>query len=142
MARGTGERAGADRRSGQALVEFALVVPLLLILILGVVEFGRAWNAYQVVTDAAREGARISAVSDAAGLTSDSVTKTVKNALLRAGLKDSADIVVFGFRAGRGTSTAVNVEYPYTFTFLRPFLGWTSTDATVQLKTSFVMRNE
>ncbi len=39
---------------GQAMVEFALVLPLLLILLIGVFEFGRAWNVYHAVTDAAR----------------------------------------------------------------------------------------
>ncbi len=132
----------AARRSGQALVEFALVVPLLLILLLGVVEFGRAWNAYQVVTDAAREGARIAAVSDATGLTVDSVTNTVRNAIARAGLQDSATISVAGFRAGRGTPTTVDVSYPYRFTFLGPLLKWTTSASSVTLQTSFVMRNE
>ena len=46
-----------DERAS-ALVEFALVVPLLLALVLGIIEFGRAWNIDHVITDAAREGAR------------------------------------------------------------------------------------
>ena len=43
---------------GQALVEFALIMPFLLLFLVGIVEFGRAWNQHQVITDAAREGAR------------------------------------------------------------------------------------
>ena len=43
---------------GQALVEFAVVVPLLMLLILGLFEFGRIYNAKLVVTQAVREGAR------------------------------------------------------------------------------------
>lgn len=50
--------------SGAALVEFALVVPLLLALVMGIVEFGRAWNVHQVITDAAREGARRAVIRD------------------------------------------------------------------------------
>lgn len=47
---------------GQALVETALVLPLLLLLLWGVVEFGRIGHAYLSITHAAREGARAGAV--------------------------------------------------------------------------------
>lgn len=48
---------------GQSLVEFALVVPLLLLLVIGVAELGRAWMSYNVVVGAARESVRIAAVN-------------------------------------------------------------------------------
>jgi Flp pilus assembly protein TadG len=35
-----------------------MVLPLLLVMLIGIFEFGRAWNIYQTITDAAREGAR------------------------------------------------------------------------------------
>jgi Flp pilus assembly protein TadG len=44
-------------RKGQALVEFALALPLVLLLVLGVLEFGRAFQTKIVLTNAAREGA-------------------------------------------------------------------------------------
>jgi TadE-like protein len=47
---------------GQSLVEFALVMPLLLVMLLGIMEFGRAWHISQIVTDAARQGARAGAI--------------------------------------------------------------------------------
>jgi len=47
-----------QKDSGQTLVEFALVLPLLLLLLFGIVEFGRIFHAKLVVTSAAREGAR------------------------------------------------------------------------------------
>lgn len=47
---------------GQSLVEFALVVPLLLILLLGIVEFGRAWMTKNILTGAAREAVRVAVV--------------------------------------------------------------------------------
>jgi Flp pilus assembly protein TadG len=49
--------------SGQALVEFALVLPLLLMLLLGILEFSRAMNYYNDLTQLAAEGARSAAVS-------------------------------------------------------------------------------
>lgn len=43
---------------GQALVEFALILPILLILIMGIVQFGLVLNAYITIENASREGAR------------------------------------------------------------------------------------
>ena len=51
------------RHGGQALIEFALVVPLLLLLFMGVVDFGRAIYAYNAVSNAAREGGRTAIVN-------------------------------------------------------------------------------
>jgi len=44
--------------SGAELVEAAVVIPILLMLLLGIISFGRAWNVYQTITRAAREGAK------------------------------------------------------------------------------------
>ena len=52
-------------RRGQALVEFALVLPLVLLLVVGMLEFARAWNLHQTMTDAVREGARRAVLADA-----------------------------------------------------------------------------
>ena len=132
----------AKSETGQALVEFALVAPLLLMLVIGVFEFGRAWNVYQVITEAARDGARAAVVADA-GVTQDSALSTVRHALGRAGLDtSSASISLTGWRAGTGTPASVKIQYPYRFVFLRPFMGWTSDGATIQLRTAFTMRNE
>lgn len=54
---GQGER-------GAAAVEFALVLPILLVLVLGIVEFGRIFNVQVSVTNAAREGARVMAIEN------------------------------------------------------------------------------
>jgi Flp pilus assembly protein TadG len=47
-----------ERERGQSLVEFALVVPVFIVLVLGIVDFGMALRSYVTVTNAAREGAR------------------------------------------------------------------------------------
>ncbi|MCU1518658.1 MAG: TadE family protein [Pseudarthrobacter sp.] len=54
------ERSTSER--GAAAVEFALVVPLLLLLLLGVVEFGRVFNAQLQLSAAARESVRVMAI--------------------------------------------------------------------------------
>jgi Flp pilus assembly protein TadG len=53
-----------ERQKGQALVEFALVLPLLLLLLFGIVEFGRIFAADLMVIQSAREGARVGAVGE------------------------------------------------------------------------------
>ncbi len=49
-------------QKGQSLVEFALTLPVLLLLVMGIVQFGIVFNAYITVTSAAREGARLAVV--------------------------------------------------------------------------------
>lgn len=131
-----------SEKRGQALVEFALVVPLVLLLALGIVEFGRAWNAHQVLTDAAREAARTAVVDDDR-VTEDSVILVVRHALHRASLDaDRAEITVSGWRGGRGTPATVDIAYSHTLGWISALLGWTGSDAVAVLKTSFSMRNE
>jgi len=52
-------RPAREREKGAALVEFALSLPLLLVVIAGIVDFAFLFQRYEVVTNAAREGARI-----------------------------------------------------------------------------------
>ena len=55
-------KARISREEGVAAVEFALILPVLALLLFGVLEFGRVWSQYQVFQGAAREGARCAAV--------------------------------------------------------------------------------
>jgi Flp pilus assembly protein TadG len=48
---------------GQSLVEFALILPILLIIMLGMVEFSRAWETVNIMTSAAREAVRVMAIT-------------------------------------------------------------------------------
>jgi Flp pilus assembly protein TadG len=52
-----------SRDEGVAAVEFAIILPVLAMLLFGVLEFGRVWSQYQVFQGAAREGARCAAVA-------------------------------------------------------------------------------
>jgi Flp pilus assembly protein TadG len=56
-------RAAQVRPRGQALVEFALVIPIFLLVLIGLFDLGRAVLAYTSVTNAAREGARLGIVN-------------------------------------------------------------------------------
>lgn len=48
---------------GQSVVEFALVLPLILLVLFGITEFGRAWMTMNILTSAAREGCRLAVVT-------------------------------------------------------------------------------
>ena len=61
-----GRKFSRDTR-GQSLVEFALVLPMLLVVMLMITEFGRALYQYNVLSQAARAGARVAAVTGSAG---------------------------------------------------------------------------
>lgn len=101
---------------GQSLVEFALVAPILLILILGIVDFARAWNVYQVLTDAGREGARNAAVDNGA---SDAVIQNIViNAANRAGIQLSTSNVVVAQGTTSGDQATVTVSYTHRLNFI------------------------
>lgn len=70
-----------DRR-GTAAVELALVFPVFMLIVFGIVEFGRAFMVSEVLTSAAREGARLASMS---GSTNAEVTQAAKD-LVHAGL--------------------------------------------------------
>jgi hypothetical protein len=70
-------------RSGQALVELALVLPVILLILVGMLEFARAWNLHQTMTDAVREGARRAVLAD--GWPVDSVYAPMWRFLQQAG---------------------------------------------------------
>jgi hypothetical protein len=138
---------------GQALVEFAFVLPLLLLLLVGIIEMAGAWRTLQVVTNASREAAR-SAVVPMSSPTE--VRAILDRYLLSAGFDPSLATVTYrcdgaaGLCPGAarsGRSTEVELSYPYTFRSLGPLLnlacggcgtGW----GTIPLRSVTVMRNE
>jgi Flp pilus assembly protein TadG len=139
---GAGRRRHAARdERGQALVEFALVAPILLLLILGMVDFARAWSAYEIITYQARQGARMAVVDNSATTEAD-VLQAIRDGMSAGSLDPStATITITGFRAGRGEPATVQIDYPFSLMFAGRFLGWLTGEDLV-LSTQFVMRNE
>ena len=85
-----GSRVRSERLRGEQgaeLVEFALTLPLLLLLVLGIIEFGFLFQEYEVVTNASREGARLGAFIPSAGYTVDDVTARINDYLTAGGLE-------------------------------------------------------
>jgi Flp pilus assembly protein TadG len=124
---------------GAAAVEFALVLPILILLLFGIIEFARVWNVRQTLTDAAREGARVAVVNNgmvAAGTLSVRVDSVVQAAAQRAGL-DLARLQVTTNGISNGDVAAeVRLEYEYT-----PLLGLVLAGP-ITMRTASVMRNE
>ncbi len=139
-------RRGSDD-SGAELIEFALVLPILLLVVAAIMDFGFLFQRYEVVTNAAREGARV-AVLPGYGL--PQVQARVQSYLTASGLTAAAPpaTMVIGAQAlpgGLVVSTAtVTVQYPSQFAFIGPIAamiggtGW----GTITLQATSVMRVE
>ncbi len=98
---------------GQALAEFALVLPLVLLFIAGITEMSRAWNIKQVVTDAAREGARYTVVKDADVDSNDVKAKIMERlALARSRPPPSPDTRRAPTGGRLASPMTVSVEHP------------------------------
>ena len=98
---------------GQAMVEFALVLPIFLVVVFAIVDFGMGFNAWITVSNASREGARIGVVG------ANSATITAKVQSTASSLKDtSTNLHVTVTNASDqggdpGESVKVAVEYDY-----------------------------
>ena len=140
--RGSRRRPPFRTRSGQALVETALVTPLLLLLILGVVDLSRAWSAHQILTNTAREAVR-SAVVDDPTFSQEQMYAQIGESLALGSLDPSLVEISFeGWRTGTGHPARIELRYPFVFTLLAPLLEWSIGKRSVTLRTAFVMRNE
>ena len=138
------------RERGAALIEMALTLPLLLLLSIGIFEFGRAFQHWQVLTNATREGARVATLP---GVTDDAVTSRVRTYLEAGSLTGFASNLVMITRDGEisiGATTAsastVTVNYPFEFIVLQPIarmvVGGSDVGAPITMTVSATMRNE
>jgi Flp pilus assembly protein TadG len=146
----------ARRQDGAALIEAAFTLPIMLLVCIGVLEFGRAYQAWQVVTNASREGARVAVLP---AYTDESAIERVKTYLKNGGLDativDSEDtkveITATTIPVNEdGTITAsaaqVRVEFPFSFMVLQPVAQLVVSDSTAgegfPMVATTVMRNE
>jgi Flp pilus assembly protein TadG len=110
-----GQAAAAGGERGQAIVEFAIVVPLLVLTLTAILQFGIAFTHYVTITEAARNGARAAVVARADGL---SAMEDRAEAAARRSAPDLQDDA--GFRvvtsapdgAEAGRDVTVTVEAP------------------------------
>lgn len=145
------------REDGAALVETAFVLPIMLLVSVGIFEFGRAYQTWQVITNATREGARVAVLPE---YTDDSVKARVRTYLKDGGLpaaivddtaKTNVDITATTIPVDvGGTVTAsaarVVVEYPFEFMVLQPVaqlvVNGSMAGEPFTMRMTTIMRNE
>jgi Flp pilus assembly protein TadG len=109
---------------GQAMVEFALVLPILMALLLGIIQFGIVFNNYITLTDATRAGARKAAVSRFVGDSGASAKAAVENSaqgLDQSKLAPTISVTASPDWNTPGNDVTVTASYPYSINIL----GWT-----------------
>lgn len=137
-------RQGRLNRKGQALIEFALVLPLVLLLVVGMLEFARAWNLHQTMTDSVREGARRAVLADSWPV--DSAYAPIWRYLAQSGYNPS--YATMGICTPPATScggTSANFKVsgkPITVTLTLPYKIWVLGNRSFTMKTSYTVRNE
>lgn len=135
---------------GAALLEAAITIPMLLLVSVGIFEFGRAYQTWQILTNAAREGARIAVLPDptpgnaetrvreymAAGQLTGADTATVD-------VDRSATLVVNGTTV---SASQVTIDYPFSFIVLGPVARLVSPSTALgdalTMRAQAMMRNE
>jgi len=117
---------------GASAVEFALILPILIILVFGIVEFGIAFNNYITITHAAREGVRIAAV--------DLNNPDLKNIIIERAypVPITPDDITIITPDGENIGDPVEVEITYNISITIPLVG--SWD--IPLKNKAIMRLE
>ena len=121
------------RERGQALVETALAIPVLLAMVWGVMGFGRLYTAQLAITNAAREGARLGAL----GKSPVKIEESVKQFLAGAAIPQDVRVAIQG--AGGQSGTLVKVAVTATVSNPVPVPGLPDR---IPLSASTVMRIE
>jgi Flp pilus assembly protein TadG len=105
---------------GQAVVEFAVILPVLLLILFAILQFGVVFNDYIQVTAAAREGARKAAVSRSLGTSSAETAATTAAKNAAPGLNQSNITVSFPNSPtfAQGSDVSVQVTYPYSISII------------------------
>lgn len=126
--------------SGASAVEFALLLPVLMMILFGIIEFGLALYRQAILTNASREGARLGIVLSVPPITNAAVDAKIDAYLTAAGINPGTVTrtppVLTG---GTGSNVTVTLTLPYTYAVLP---GLTSITPTINLVATTVMRHE
>lgn len=105
----TRRKGEGEGEGGQSLVEFALVLPIFLLVLFAIVDFGMAFHAWIAVTNSAREGARLGAVRGSATEIEQRVWDTTGTLD-----QDKLTVTVTNAEGDPGDSVIVDVSYAYS----------------------------
>ena len=123
------------QQRGAVAVEFALIMPVLLLILVGTLEFGRVWSQLQVFQGAAREGARCAAVK-AAGFSSCDIQGSINSSAGAYTPATNASVTINGSPAPTGCTALtrgqdVKVSWVQPLTVDIPFWNNVTINATV-----------
>jgi len=121
-------------------VEFAVLAPVFVVLLFGLVEFGLSIYSKEVIGNASREGARFGVVYTTPRKTTTEIRTKVQDYLTKSGFTGTATINVTGAGGASGSSLTVAVTYPYSFQVLPSFVSGLA--GTINLTANSVMLME
>lgn len=124
------------RENGQAMVELALILPVLLLILMGIIEFGFMFNSYLTLNNVSREAARYASLGGSDVQAESRATDIAQN--LDA---DKLTFVISPSEASRDRGDSVEVVVTYQYSLLTPFLDGIITNG-IPLEAKTVMRVE
>lgn len=107
-------------KSGQSMVEFALVLPILILLLMGIMDFGRLFAGYVELQNAARDGARYAAVQQ---INPTDLANRVKNDLTILDPDQSGFSVDLEYKIDPDKQERVDVTLNYPMEMMTPIIG-------------------
>ncbi|MBI0577633.1 pilus assembly protein [Neobacillus cucumis] len=119
---------------GQSLVEFALIIPMLMLLLFGIIDFARIFHVYLTMDHAGREAARAASI----GKDDSTIKSTAVFDASNIGL--TTDKITITPTGTRSSGSNVNITITYPITFLTPLIG--NIVGPITLKDTTVMRVE
>ena len=130
---------------GAALLETAITLPILLLVCVAIFEFGRAYQTWQVLTNAAREGARVAVLQ---GTTNEQIREAVTTYADIGGVAVADGEISIDKAAplGAWTGSTVTVAHPFSFIVLNPIAklvaSGSETGEPLTMSAVATMRNE
>ena len=121
-------------------VEFALFLPVFLLLVFSVVELGSAWYAKQMLVNASRDGARMASLLNPGDITDTDVETHVQTLLTQAGFPGTFTVTSTGAEYTSGTLVTVQVDSTYELPMLGSLIPASLSE--VNLSATTVMRHE
>jgi Flp pilus assembly protein TadG len=127
-------------------MDVAITVPVLLLIGMGIVEFGRAYQTWQVLTSAAREGAKVAVVGGATDAQVESVVRGYMQAEHLSKASTAPVVLDRHVTVGGSIGTQITISYPFDFVMLNPAAHLvrpaSTTGAPLTMSAVAILRNE
>jgi Flp pilus assembly protein TadG len=130
-------RLNKKNSKGQSLVEIAIVLPILILIVMGIIEFGLLFNNYIIIANASREGARKAAL----GGTDSEIIQVIENMTTTLELSNMNIYISPSFNSRRH-GTQAKVEVAYRASLITPVIGKFFPGGEARLTATSIMRVE